>query len=149
MPMKSNWIHCRAFGFSEQTHHFLKSGSLCHPGLRGSWPCLVPITYLPGRVEPVLWLLMGASRKESAWPLSVGWPDFLRFPGKVVDSDCPVEQLPPSLPAKKMLASFIPSPQVLSLQFSFCPMPPLVQSKVSLPTVQILSSVSHFSWEQR
>lgn len=98
--MKSNWIHCRAFGFSEQTHHFLKSGSLCHPGLRGSWLCLVPITCLPGWVGLVLWLCWGSAGRVCL--AFCGWSDFPRSPVYVW---FPNKAAPHFLPLIKKLAS--------------------------------------------
>lgn len=142
--MKSNWIHCRAFGFSEQTHHFLKSGRLCHPGLRGSWLCLVPITCLPGWVGLVLWLCWGSAGRVCL--AFCGWSDFLRSPVYIW---FPNKAAPHFLPLIKKLVSPFHSITSPTLQSSSCPMSHLPQTKTSLSMVQILTSVAHFSCEQR
>ena len=45
MPVKSNWIHCRIFDFSEQTHHFLREQKPLPPGIGWElvWPQAGPI----------------------------------------------------------------------------------------------------------
>lgn len=65
--MKSNWIHCKIFGFSEQTHHFPREQDWEGAGV--AYGC------------PTGWAQLGSLAALGAVagdlsPRPVGWPDF-------------------------------------------------------------------------
>ena len=136
MPVKSNWIHCRIFDFSEQTHHFPREQKPLPPGT--GWELVWPQAARLAGPGLGLWLLWGRLAGGDLSCLSVGWPDFLwhsqRRPGFPAKGGIPQERIkstcppPPPLPHPVPCDTRLPGLQAIS---PLCISSPLLQPALS------------------